>query len=333
MAGFVEYDFIKRLSEERRLAYQNEDDKRIGQLKHIENILASIKNRILITNDELLEIQWKDYQGIRLEKHEALLLQLTDQISGTGASTIISDLEIANNLSDLYFIHNRNSDRLTQQYGIIAEDSQLKQSVFWRETAINQDWQNWSDYSKFNLPSNAMVIIDPYIFTSVEKLESLLELLNICVPQNISHFQLTIISALKEKVIRGKRIIERSLQNVNKFRDAFLKMGIQYDIILLDSDFQHLFPRNQKLHDREIITNYASLTFGLPFMGKTKYSQLFIGAMDNAGTCQQKKIRIEQNLKTWKTIIDKVPIRNRKTRRRHRWKSKSSFTNRLFDNL
>ncbi len=63
MGNYVEYDFLKKLAAERRIAFADEDEEKIGRLRHLENIIRSLRNRIKVSKAELNSLYLKDRSG------------------------------------------------------------------------------------------------------------------------------------------------------------------------------------------------------------------------------------------------------------------------------
>lgn len=313
-------------------------------LNHLDDIWDSAKNDILsprITNLQALlslilalpvksDISKEDVEQIITEKKGSTILKSIQEIFASinirdnkkflvGAS--LSEIE---NYSAYYFLDSK-SDKETD-LGIVVKDKEFDGSSFYNNCTVTDlaipEKGGW-DFLKENIaPSNAMLIIDRYIFGGpIElKLKNLIDFIilhkkNIKIPFHLSLIFSSDLKSSKQPPL-SEELISKSFEKI-------LSLGnIECEFVIENRD---------PYHDRLVFTNYTSGNIGLPFTdGPTRFNQNFLGYEMNSERVKKNYSQYKRDLKYWKSIINKAPVKIGV--HKVKWKS-SDFENRIFSVL
>lgn len=232
------------------------------------------------------------------------------------------------NLSAFFFIDEEDKEDTEKTFGVVIKDQNCGFDNFYSSythagTSIND---NWEPILHTIPPTNAMLIVDPYIFKSNRRLDT------------------------RDKVNNLLDFIETHSKNIKipfhvsiVFKDSFADNELPIDTDIIDNVLEHIsslgncevelivVPRYVHVHDRLIFTNYTTINIGIPFESReTLYNQNFLGVeYDSRKVTENYRIYIKELLK-WKSAIRNRP--EFEWGRRQKWKT-SKFENRLFRNI
>jgi hypothetical protein len=235
--------------------------------------------------------------------------------------TITSDfkeLTPIQNLSSFYFLNIENAIEITKNNGIVCVGDDFEANTFYANCNVSdlKITNSWNEIKNYLPPTNAMLIVDPYIFTPdkkspFKKIESLVKFIELYKADISIPFHLTIIAEI------GKE--GGTSDFLNKAFDK-LKMitGCQVQICL-----SYRLPTS----DRRFFTNYTSGNFGHPFDRDTVFNQNFLGASDNLNKIKLNYRQYKSELEEWLSFFNESPKLIGVTQ--CKWET-SEFVNRLF---
>lgn len=209
-----------------------------------------------------------------------------------------SDTSLFQNLSSFYFLAEKNADYLAKSNGIVCLGENFSADDFYTNCNVSdlKITNSWNEIKNNLPPTNAMLIIDPYIFTPdkknpYEKIDSLVRFIETYKADISISFHLTIISEIGEDGI--------SSDFLNKTFDKL--KGI--------ADCQIQICLNKKLptSDRRFFTNYTSGNIGHPFDRDTVFNQNFLGVNTEFYKIRSDYRQYQSELEKWSLWYKNTP--------------------------
>lgn len=276
-------------------------------LRSIFNLLTELKMHTTIPNNEIN----KYVEGLAGNKNYTSLKDviIARSINKNQLNTV-SSIDTVNDYNAFYFVKNK----FSESNNVIVKDKTFDFQSFYENCTIqiNPFFGSISELQKFLPPANAMIISDPYIFDEPHeiKIAKVCEFVNLLISNctNIP-FQLSILTRT---------------DNINKVRRGFEELrkidNLEIQIVTLG--------KRECERDRNIFTNYTSITWGHPFENKkTYFNQNFLAVENDA-------LRISMNYTANKSQLDEMLKKINNTPEyiglvQHKWQN-AKFTNRLF---
>ena len=240
------------------------------------------------------------------------------------------DKQSFSNPSAFYFMDGE-EDSVEKNAGIVYKTKKYDGSKFYGNCDRNivVEKGNWNLISNSIPPTNAMLIIDPFLlkpFTKVQNFEKFLEKFTgqcTSIP-----FHLSIILKT-EKIIMGNAQLICTRQRIEEFV-SFLntKKNLLAEVIVMNDMDEY----DNRQRDRNFYTNYTAINVGHPFeKDKTTFNQSFLGYEIDPHLIQNNYRIQKRDLLKWKEKIAQLGEFDQAGQRLI-WQTKP-FTNRLFQNL
>ena len=296
------------------LPKDNLSNNKAQNLKSIYNLFLALNIHTDITRDEVIEnykkgIGDKDYKTIK----ELILFAAVK-------SNIVTDVDLATikDYNGFYFTQHNITSLNASGCGIVMKNESFDCTNFYENCKI-ADLKFKGDINElkeFVPPTNAMIIVDNYLFEDANKIQNLIDFLNLYKGQlNDIKFQVSIFS-----------YSDRTATVTSAFDQlCIIDENIQIQITLVTARPQG----NDR--DRQIYTNYATLNFGHPFENKeTHFSQNFLGLENDKNRIKINYSNFKSHLKNCKDKITSTPQYFGPLQTQKKWESEK-FTNRLFE--
>lgn len=229
-----------------------------------------------------------------------------------------NDLSFLKNLSAFYFLDYESTSDLAKYKGIACFGNKFSADYFFNNCNISdlKISNSWDEIEKYLPPTNALLIIDPYIFTpdkniAFKKIESLVKFIELYKAEISIPFHLTIFSQIGEDGF--------SLDFLNKTFEKLKRIpNCQIQICL-----------NKKLptSDRRFFTNYTSGNIGHPFDRDTVFNQNFLGVNTESHKIRSDYRQYQLELEKWSLCYKNTPKNLGLIQ--CKWET-SEFVNRLF---
>lgn len=226
-----------------------------------------------------------------------------------------------NNLSAFYFFNSDDASEFSITKGIVCKGLDYKGNSFYDDCTvadlpINKGWELVKDTIP---PTNAMLIVDQYLFSipnQERKLQNLIEFIELYKGKLEIPFHLSILFSATNRYneLCSPLYIQQAFQKLSEIPNTKIQLFIH-----------NYIPR----HDRLIFTNYTSGNIGIPFDDReTRFTQNFLGRENSSAKILRNYRNYENDLIFWYTFLNNIPynIGNVQTK----WES-SKFTNRLFE--
>lgn len=329
MAVVVHYEFLKKLAEIKKSAYQKSDGKIISNLEKISTLFMALQVKPIILQEELEIIYNKKKNNENLKHHEQWMINLHKQ-----SMSSVSNLDLISN-SDFYFLNSPKVENIEHKFGVIVKGLDFDGTDFYNKAshAINLPLKNWSDFKDHLLPTNAILIIDPYIFGNPFKikLKKLKQFIGLIKSHIQEEYHITIITSTHK--LKNKIWVEDiTLETIEEALEEFKKEDIYVEIYAYNQD-EIFMKKHGKNRDREFFTNYSTITIGHPFDNtETKITQNFLGHSNDIKRIKTNYDNYQRDLKKWLNIINDIKKIEATSNLKLSWRTKK-FSNRIFENI
>lgn len=223
------------------------------------------------------------------------------------------------NLSAYYFLDNDNANNFSKHNGIVCKGPSFKCDSFYNDCTITDlpISDSWDPIQAHIPPVNAMLIIDKYIFSPLEKkLSNLISFIKLYKNKLDIPFHLSILFSSE---IKGKTNCTPS--QIQKAFDEIQNIG-NIEVRLYSDN-------NISTHDRLIFTNYTSGNIGIPFDNRdTRFTQNFIGVESSHEKIIKNYFNYKEDILKFQSYLSKIPKQMGSLK--SIWET-STFSNRLFE--
>lgn len=296
------------------LPKDNLTNNKAQNLKSIYNLFLALNIHTDITRDEVIENYTKGIGDKDFQTFKELILFAAVK------SNIVTDVDLAaiKDYSGFYFTQNNIPSLNALRCGIVNKNERFNCAKFYENCTVS-DLKFKGDMNvlkEFLPPTNAIIIVDNYLFEDENKIPNLIAFLNLYRGQlNDIKFQVSIFS-YSNKTALVKSAFEQ-LCNIDQ--------NIQVQITLVAAK-----PKGND-RDRQIYTNYATLNFGHPFENKeTHFSQNFLGVENDINKIKLNYSNFISHLKECKRKLEDTQKYFGTLETQMKWESEV-FTNRLFE--
>jgi hypothetical protein len=226
------------------------------------------------------------------------------------------------NHSAYYMLDVEDALHISKSNGIVCKGSEYNGEEFFENCNVTDlpISNSWDPICNKTPPTNAMLIVDKYIFGSPleKKLNSLVEFIKLYKSDLNIPFHLSILFSFEGGGPKSKDIVTE--HQVSQIIKKLVEIGNIEVQLLADNNLPH---------DRMIYTNYTSGNIGIPFTGvDTRFTQKFLGMGNKSIDIQNNYELYKRELSNWKSRMDKIPSNMGLIKMR--WET-SDFNNRLFD--
>ena len=271
-----------------------------------------------------------------------LLLNIQKNIGGN-PEEFPSKFTTVDDFNGFYFITSENGQNVERHYGVLCKGRDFDGKDFYKNaTETNLQFSTPSEIKKCSIPSNAAIVLDPYLFKGKGKIENLIEVLRAVTNECFINYQVTIITSSLKQVYKkdlGRSVWQREVQpyRIAEGIEKLSKAGFETQVFVLnqDSKFTNKYGRKR---DRKIYTNYTTISIGHPFeKDETYFSQQFLGGYNDEERIKTNYDRFRKEIQMWKNVIYELPVKKdfddfKDEQLIFTTKNKSEFINRLFDN-
>jgi len=279
-----------------------------NNLRAIFNLLSALKIHTTVSKNEII----KYAKGLAGNKEYASLKDVViSQSLKKQQLNSVKSIDRVKDYNGFYFLKNH----FPEENNVIVKDEKYDFKYFYEDCSVSVYSFNGSigDLKQFIPPANAMIISDPYIFDEPLdiKIGKVREFINLIKANCIDiPFHLSILTRT---------------ENIYKVKKGFEELS------KIDNLAIQIVTLNKKdcERDRNIFTNYTSITIGHPFENKkTNFNQNFFAVENDP-------VKISMNYTTNRSQLDdiKKKISNMPEYIRgvqHKWQN-TKFTNRLFN--
>ena len=305
MNVYIDAEYFELMSEAFDKEKNNFNSNITSNIRVLYNLLLAVKVNTTISKNDIV----KYAKGLAGNKNYSTIRDVI--ISRAIKSQSLSSIETINEIKD-YSAFYFTKETLHNPYNVVAKDQNYTFEKFYEHCNANgfQFDGNIHYLSNFVAPTNAMIIVDPYIFANPfpEKLNLLIEFVELH-KANLSEipFQLTIVT-------KG--------QNQNLIIRAFNALAELNNLEIQIVKFDRLE------NDRYFISNYVFSNTGHPFvLEPTIFNQNFLADDQDSNTIKRYYNQYKDRLEYLKNKIDNQPAQIGEVK--YKW-SNVEFTNRLF---
>lgn len=306
MNVYIEAEYFDLMAEFFEREKHNFSSAITNNIRVLINMFSGLKINTTLNNNDIVKFA----KGMAGDKNFSSMkdIIISRAIKNQTLNTVKEITEIKD-FNGFYFTKNS----LANNFNVVSKDKEYNFAKFYDHCNQNGFQFNGdvTKLSNFISPTNAMIIVDPYIFDGdlKDKLGLLIEFVNLY-KSDLSgiSFQLTILT-------KGT--------NENNFNNAFAELSeienIEIEIVKFD----------RLEHDREIFTNYSFLNIGVPFVKKnTNFNQNFLAIEHDVSKIQLNYSQFREKLSTIKNRVDNQPAKIGLVK--YKW-SNINFSNRLFE--
>jgi hypothetical protein len=314
MELYISDEFLNDMESEREKAYSERNDKFISNLAVIEILLCS---RLPVKTDmtsEQLEMAFRASLGEKKYStyREALAISLVKNNTYTPDSLKFKKFP---NYKAFYFLNN---DINPKESGVIKFNSPIEIEQFYlncnRSNPISKDY---SIIKESVPPTNSMIYIDNYLFSSAEgiKIRNLIKFINLYKsPELRVPFQLSIVTSYEN--------------NKKEIPPSVILKAVEELKNMENLEFQIYLDKNVPHDDRLFFGNYVMGNIGHPLDDRpTVFNQNFMG---NSVDVNRDYLDYKMELQKWKKFTNSIRTNTGRIQTKY---SNKEFQNRIFDDV